>query len=366
MPLMESDSVGGLIEVLPEQGLAILVTKQLLTSTYGRIIRDDEERVIAIREHADMRPEDMRQPKESDGIQLPQWFVECNTGVLAARVGDWKRWISRLNTDNAQQELYLTDCVAEAVSDGVEIATHECSSNESAGINTAQEYVDVSGSWQLHARKRLLEQGVFMADPSSVWLSSDTEIDSEGPAAWIGQNVIFEGRVRLGSGVRIGANTVLRNCEIAEDVCIKPFCVIEGARIGKRCRIGPFARIRPETLLAEEARIGNFVEVKKSEIGKGSKVNHLSYIGDAQLGCDVNIGAGTITCNYDGANKHPTTIGDDVFVGSGTELVAPVTVGDGATIGAGSTITHPAPAGTLTVARAKQESLPNWKRPKKS
>ncbi len=352
MPMLSAKTLATLLEATPQSGLVVLTMKSLLPSdTCGRLIRDEDDQVIAIREHADASDEE-------------KMIMESNTGVLAARVADWKRWVAKLDTDNAQGELYLSDCVAQAVAEGAPVATCESILSEARGINTANDYADIASSWQHRARRRLRDQGVFMDDSGSVQLSAYTEVE-EGAAVWIGPNVIFEGKVRLGEGVRIGACTVLRDCDIGADVRIEPFSVIERAIVGRRCRIGPFARIRPETVLAEEVRIGNFVEVKKSEIGAGSKVNHLSYVGDTQVGRDVNIGAGTITCNYDGAAKHQTVIGDDVFIGSGTQLVAPVTVEDGATIGAGSTITKDAPADALTLTRAEQKTVDGWRRLKK-
>ena len=351
MPLLKADTLASLIKILPPDGLAMLTTKCSFDSAFGRVVRNDENQVIAVREHADASEEEQK-------------ILECNTGVLAARVADWKRWVSGLGTENAQGELYLTDCVARAVSEGATVATSQCWSSEASGINTASDYASVAGLWQHHARRCLMKRGVFMDAPQSVYLSADMEVE-DGVAVWIGPNVVFEGKVRLGAGTRIGACAVLRDCEIGTDVQIEPFCVIERAHVGSRCRVGPYARIRPETVLAEEVQIGNFVEVKKSDIGAGSKVNHLSYIGDSQIGKDVNVGAGTITCNYDGASKHQTVIGDDVFIGSGTQLIAPVSIGNGATIGAGSTIAKDAPAEALTLTRVKQKTVDDWHRPKK-
>ena len=350
VPLLKPETLARLLAACPEAGLALLTMRQR-SGQLGRIIRDDQGRVAAIREHADATEDEQR-------------IDECNTGVMAASAGQFRKWSARITDGNAQGELYLTDCVAEAVRDGAPIETRECALVEGYGVNTPQEYAEAARCWQSRARERMMEAGALMEAPDTVWLSAGVELE-EGAAVQIGPHVVFRETVRLADGVRIGPHTLLRDCEIGKDTEIEPFTVVEAARIGAHCRIGPYARIRPETELAEGVQIGNFVEVKKSRIGEHTKVNHLSYVGDSEVGRDVNLGAGTITCNYDGAQKHATVIGDGVFVGSGTQLIAPVTIGAGATIGAGSTITRDTPAGELTLSRSKQKTRKDWKRPKK-
>ncbi len=350
VPLLEPETLRLLLAARAGEGLVLLTTRTP-GSQLGRILRNADGQVAAIREYADGSEEERR-------------LEECNTGVMAASAADFRAWCGRLDADNAQQELYLTDCVAEAVRDGVPVRTQECAAGEGLGVNTPKEYAEVAQRWQRRACERLLAQGIWIEAPETVWLSAGLAAE-EGAGVRIGSHVVMEGTVRLGAGTQVRSHAVLRNCEIGAGTRIESFSVVEEARIGERCRIGPFARIRPETELADEAQIGNFVEVKKSSVGEGTKINHLSYIGDSRVGRNANIGAGTITCNYDGARKHPTVIGDDVFVGSGTQLVAPVTIGDGATIGAGSTITKDAPAGELSLSRKKQKTRKGWRRPQK-
>ena len=351
VPLLRPDTLAELLSARPEGGLALL-TMRLDGSQLGRIVRDADGQVIAIREHADATEEERN-------------IDECNTGVVAAGAGQFREWCSRITTGNAQGELYLTDCIAEAVQDGAPIETRQCDPIEGFGINTAQEFAQAAEYWQQQARERLMAQGALMEAPGTVWLSAGVELE-EGAAVRIGPHAVFRGVVRLADGASIGPYTLLKNCQVGAQTRIEPFTVVEEARIGARCRIGPYARIRPETELAEGVQIGNFVEVKKSRIGERTKVNHLSYVGDSKVGRDANLGAGTITCNYDGASKHETVIEDDVFVGSGTQLIAPVTVGAGATIGAGSTITRDTPPGELTLSRSEQKTLQGWKRPRKA
>ena len=350
VPLLQPDTLAQLLSARPETGLALLTMRQS-DNQLGRIVRDDRDQVIAVREHADATEEERR-------------IDECNTGVIAASAGQFREWCARITDSNAQGEFYLTDCIAEAVRDGIAIETRECNSVEGLGINTMQEFAVVAEHWQRQARERLMAQGAMMEAPDTVWLSAETRL-AEGATVRIGPHVVFRGSVRLADDVGIGPYALLRNCEIGAGTEIEPFTVIEAAQVGARCRIGPYARIRPETELAEGVQIGNFVEVKKSRIGKHTKVNHLSYVGDSEVGHSVNLGAGTITCNYDGAHKHTTVIGDDVFVGSGTQLIAPVNIGAGATIGAGSTITRDTPPGELTLSRSEQKTHQGWKRPRK-
>ncbi len=273
------------------------------------------------------------------------------------------RWIGQLENANAQGEFYLTDIVAMAVAGGAEVAsTQPDDEHEVQGINDRLQLAELERHYQRQQAQRLLRGGVTLRDPERFDLRGrlttgrDVEIDI---------NVLIAGDVTLGDGVRIGANTVIRNSRIGDRVQIFENCVIENTEIGEASRIGPFSRLRPETVLAGHVHVGNFVEIKKSEVAEGSKINHLSYVGDTTVGRSVNIGAGTITCNYDGAYKHRTVIGDDAFIGSDTQLVAPVKVGAGTTIGAGSTITRDTPDGGLTLSRAKQTSIPGWERPRK-
>ena len=350
VPLLRPDTLTQLLSARPETGLALLTMRQS-DSQLGRIVRGNDGQVLAIREHADATEEERR-------------IDECNTGVMAASAGQFREWCARTTDRNAQGEFYLTDCIAEAVQDGIPIETRECNPIEGLGVNTMQEFAVVAEQWQQQARERLMAQGALMEAPDTVWLSAGVTLE-EGAVVRIGPHVVFRKSVQLADGADIGPYTLLRNCKIGADTKIEPFTVIEAAQVGARCRIGPYARIRPETELAEGVQIGNFVEVKKSRIGEGTKVNHLSYVGDSEVGRSVNLGAGTITCNYDGAHKHTTVIGDDVFVGSGTQLIAPVSIGAGATIGAGSTITRDTPPGELTLSRSKQKTHQGWKRPQK-
>lgn len=350
VPLLQPDTLAQLLSARPETGLALLTLRQS-DSQLGRIVRGNDGQVLAVREHADATEEERR-------------IDECNTGVMAASAGQFREWCARTTDRNAQGEFYLTDCIAEAVQDGIPIETRECNPIEGLGVNTMQEFAVVAEHWQRQAREQLMAQGALMEAPDTVWLSAGVVLE-EGASVRIGPHVVFRESVQLADGTDIGPYTLLRNCTIGADTRIEPFTVIEAAQVGVRCRIGPYARIRPETELAEGVQIGNFVEVKKSKIGERTKVNHLSYVGDSEVGRGVNLGAGTITCNYDGAHKHTTVIGDDVFVGSGTQLVAPVSIGAGATIGAGSTITRDTPPGELTLSRSEQKTHQGWKRPRK-
>lgn len=316
---------------------------------YGRIIRN-ARRVTRIVEEKDATPEQRA-------------VREINTGLLAAPAAALRRWIEALDNKNAQSEYYLTDVVAMAASGGMEIETVAPEDPvEFLGVNDKAQLARLERAYQLRQAQRLMSVGVTLADPARLDVRGELIV---GKDVSIDVNVVFEGRVVLGDGVRVGPNVVLRDVTLANDVEIKSHSCLEEATIGAGSVVGPFARIRPGTVLAADVHIGNFVEIKKSNIGAHSKVNHLSYVGDAVIGERVNVGAGTITCNYDGADKHQTVIEDDVFVGSDTQLVAPVTVGRGATIGAGSTITRDAPPGELTLSRSRQETRTGWTRPVK-
>jgi bifunctional UDP-N-acetylglucosamine pyrophosphorylase/glucosamine-1-phosphate N-acetyltransferase len=333
--------------------LALLTIELPDASGYGRIVRDGDA-VRAIVEHKDATPDEHA-------------IREVYTGMMAVPTGALKRWLAQLTNDNAQGEFYLTDIVAMAVADGVPVvAAHPGSETEVLGVNSPAQLAELERRYQRTRADVLMEAGVRLADPArfdvrgELACGSDVEIDV---------NCIFEGSVDLGDNVRIGANCMIRNARIAAGAVIHPFTHIDGealgVTIGAGALVGPFARLRPGAALGDEVHVGNFVEVKNSTLAKGAKANHLAYLGDASVGERVNYGAGSITANYDGANKHRTVIGNDVHVGSNCVLVAPVTLGDGATIGGGSTISKDAPAGQLTVARAKQVSLPGWTRPVK-
>jgi len=353
VPLIEAATARALIDSCGGRQLALLTVELADATGYGRIVRDGDA-VRAIVEHKDASPEQRE-------------IREVYTGIMAAPTARLKNWVSRLTNDNAQGEYYLTDVVAMAVADGVPVvAAHPRSETEVVGVNSPAQLADLERRVQRARADALMEAGVRLADPARFDLrgelacGSDVEIDV---------NCIFEGRVELADGVRIGANCVIRNATIAAGAVIHPFTHIDGdtlpVKVGAGSLVGPFARLRPGAELGDGVHIGNFVEVKNSTLANGAKANHLAYLGDATVGERVNYGAGSITANYDGANKHRTVIGNDVHVGSNCVLVAPVTLGDGATIGGGSTISKDAPAGQLTVARAKQVALAGWVRPVK-
>jgi len=350
VPLVGVHTLGEVVEHARGGALALVTVDLEDPAGYGRIVRDGSGRVSAIVE-------------ERDASESERAIREVNTGILAAPAAHLGRWLARLDNDNAQGEYYLTDTVAAAVADGVAVQTALAESVEEVlGVNDRAQLARLERVVQAREAARLMREGVTLLDPARVDLRGEVRA---GEDVTIDVNVVLEGRVVLGDGVRIGPGSVVRDAEIGARTRILEHCVVEGARIGPECRIGPFARIRPQTRLGRGVHVGNYVEVKKSDIGEGSKVNHLSYVGDAEIGRRVNVGAGTITCNYDGANKHRTVIGDDAFIGSGTELVAPVTVGAGATVGAGSTISKDVPPGTLAVARSRQQVKEGWKRPTK-
>jgi bifunctional UDP-N-acetylglucosamine pyrophosphorylase / glucosamine-1-phosphate N-acetyltransferase len=318
---------------------------------YGRILRDSRGAVTAIVEQKDATAEQ-------------RLICEGNTGLMLLPTRRMASWLARLSNQNAQREYYLTDIVGLSIKDGVRVTTVAPAALwEIYGVNSQRQLAELERIYQLESANRLLDAGVNLADPRRFDLRGELRC---GRDVRIDVNCVFEGQVRLGNSVEVGANCVIRNATIGAGTRIAPFSIIDEARVGSRCIIGPFARLRPAAVLADEVHIGNFVEVKASNIGKGSKANHLAYIGDSRVGRRVNVGAGTITCNYDGANKHQTVIEDDVFIGSDTQLVAPVTVKRGATIGAGSTITKDAPAHQLTLSRAREVSIPNWQRPRKA
>ncbi len=348
VPLIQQNTLHQMLQA--GDGLVLLTVDLDNPTGYGRIVRDAQGDVQCIVEEKDATPEQRE-------------IREVNTGILLAPTQSLRTWLANLRNTNAQGEYYLTDIVSMAVQQGMAVRTvqpaHEW---EIHGINNKAQLAVLERTWQQVEAGRLLAQGVTLADPARIDVRGaltcgrDIEIDV---------GCIFEGEVRLGNNVRVGAYSVIRNASIADGTQIAPYSHIDSSEVGANCHIGPYARLRPGTKLHDEVHIGNFVEIKNSEIAQSSKANHLSYIGDSTVGRRVNIGAGTITCNYDGANKHRTIIGDDAFIGSDTQLVAPVTVAKGATIGAGSTITRDAPEGELTLSRSKQLTIAGWKRPVK-
>ncbi len=351
VPLIEAETLRRLLAAGQADALALLTVELAAPHGYGRIVRDAAGRVQRIVE-------------QKDASAGEQAIREINTGVLAAPAARLRGWLQALDNDNAQGEFYLTDVVALAVRDGVPVVTAQPASVEEVqGVNDRLQLAALERHYQRLQAERLMRDGLALLDPARFDLRGELSV---GRDCELDVNVVIEGRVVLGDGVRVGANCLLRDVSVGAGSEILPMSVLERAEIGPACHVGPFARIRPGTRLAEGARVGNFVELKQAEVGAGSKINHLSYVGDASVGAEVNIGAGTITCNYDGANKHHTTIGDGAFIGSDSQLVAPVEVGAGATIGAGSTITRDAPAGELTVSRAKQTTINGWKRPVKA
>ena len=350
VPLTGLETLEKLVATAADETFALLTVELADPSGYGRIVRNDTGAVLAIVE-------------EKDATEPQRIIRETNTGIMVIPNRYLQGWLHRLENNNAQKEYYLTDIVAMAVRDGIPIEAVQPKHDwEATGVNSKAQLADLERTYQGEYASTLLEQGVTLADPSRIDIRGKL---SCGKDVTIDVGCIFEGQVWLADGVRVGAYTVLKNATVEAGSWIAPFSLIEAAEIGKDCRIGPYARIRPGTRLDDEVHIGNFVEVKNSAIAAGSKANHLSYIGDAVIGRRVNIGAGTITCNYDGANKHQTIIEDNVFVGSNTQLVAPVKVAQGSTIGAGSTITKDTPPETLTLSRAKQMSIEGWKRPVK-
>ncbi len=351
VPLVRPETLRRLIEAASDKALAVLSVRMKDPTGYGRIVRDRGGRVVRIVEHKDANTKERA-------------IDEVNTGLMAVPAARLRQWLGRITNDNAQGEFYLTDVVVQAVKDGVTIeAVIAESEDEVLGVNDKQQLAEVEAVNRRRRAEELMAQGVTLVDPARFDARGPVEV---GRDVHIDVNVVLEGTVKLGDRVRIGPNVVLRNCVIGADTEIFPSCVLYDAVVGERCHVGPFARFRPGAVLDDEVHIGNFVEVKKSRLKRGAKANHLSYIGDATVGERVNVGAGTICCNYDGANKWHTEIGDGAFIGSGTMLVAPVKVGAKATIGAGSTITKDAPPDKLTLERSKQVTIEGWKRPEKT
>jgi bifunctional UDP-N-acetylglucosamine pyrophosphorylase/glucosamine-1-phosphate N-acetyltransferase len=349
VPLVQPDTLRALM-LARANGVAILTEILSDATGYGRIVRNAKGSVTAIVEHKDATP-------EQRAIQ------EVNTGIMAVPTRQLKTWLAKLTNNNAQGEYYLTDIVGMAVAEGVSVnVAHPTASFETLGVNSRLQQAELERLWQHELARRQLEAGVTIADPSRFDLRGTLQC---GQDVFIDVGCVFEGRVVLADGVRIGAHCVLRNVTLGRATQVEPFSHLDQAQVGAEAHIGPYARLRPGAKLADGTHVGNFVEIKNTTLGKGSKANHLAYVGDADVGERVNIGAGTITCNYDGVNKHRTVIEDDAFIGSDTQLVAPVRVGKGATLGAGTTLTRDAPAGQLTVSRAKQTTIEGWKRPVK-
>ena len=349
VPLTTSASLRRLVDAAGSDQLGILTVVQDDPYGLGRIVRENGD-IVAIVE-------------EKDATDAQRAIKEINSGIMVAPTAHLKRWLAALSNNNAQGEYYLTDIVAQAVSDGVRVVSAQPGAQwEVAGVNSKVQLAQLERIHQGNIALALLERGVTLADPARIDVRGELIC---GRDVSIDVGCVFEGKVELADGVTVGAHSVIVNSRIAAGASIKPFCHIEGAMVGTASIIGPYARLRPGAELAEDVHIGNFVEVKNSQIAAHSKANHLAYIGDATIGSRVNIGAGTITCNYDGVNKSRTVIEDDCFIGSDTQLIAPVTVGRGATIGAGTTLAKDAPAGKLTLSRERQITIDGWTRPVK-
>lgn len=349
VPLISVDTLTRLREAKPQGGIGLLTVKLDDPTGYGRIARENGA-VVGIVEHKDATEEQRK-------------INEINTGILIANGADLKRWLGKLDNNNAQGEFYITDIIALAHQEGREIAAvHPDRLSEVEGVNNRLQLSRLERVYQTEQADRLLLAGVMLRDPARFDLRGELH---HGRDVEIDTNVIIEGHVTLGNRVKVATGCVLKNCVIGDDCEISPYTVVDDATLAAACTIGPFTRLRPGAELAEGAHVGNFVEMKKARLGKGSKAGHLSYLGDAEIGDNVNIGAGTITCNYDGVNKHKTIIGNDVFVGSDTQLVAPVTVADGVTIGAGTTVTRNVAENELVLSRVKQTHIQGWQRPVK-
>lgn len=348
-PLITKATLEKLIAAKPDKGIALLTVVLDNPTGYGRILRENGN-VIGIVEQKDANAEQLK-------------IQEVNTGVMVSDGASFKKWLTQLDNNNAQGEYYMTDVIALANRDGCQVAAVQAADlMEVEGANNRLQLVALEQYFQQKQARELLLAGVMLLDPNSFKLRGEL---THGKDVEIDMNVILKGKVRLGNRVKIGAGCVITNCDIGDDVEIKPYSVLEDASVGANAAIGPFSRLRPGAELAENTHVGNFVEIKKAQIGKGSKVNHLTYVGDAEIGKDCNIGAGVITCNYDGANKFKTIIGDNVFIGSDSQLVAPVTIESGATIGAGSTIRDDVRHDELVTTRVPQKHIQGWERPKK-
>ncbi|MES2346822.1 MAG: bifunctional UDP-N-acetylglucosamine diphosphorylase/glucosamine-1-phosphate N-acetyltransferase GlmU [Pseudomonadota bacterium] len=353
VPLTTAASLQALIDAAGGDKLGILTVVQDDPTGLGRIVREDGTMSGAI----------VRIVEQKDASEAERAIKEINSGIMVVPTARLKQWLGALKNNNAQGEYYLTDIVAMAVADGVPVVSAQPSAQwEVAGVNSKVQLAELERIHQRNIALKLLEQGVTLMDPARIDVRGELIC---GRDVTIDVGCVFEGKVELGDGVRVAAHNVIVNARILAGAQIKPFCHIEEAVVGEVSIIGPYARLRPGTVLAEDVHVGNFVEIKNGQVAAHSKANHLAYIGDATIGSRVNIGAGTITCNYDGVNKSRTVIEDDAFIGSDSQLVAPVTVGKGATLGAGTTLTKDAPAGKLTVSRPRQVTIENWIRPVK-
>ncbi len=349
VPLIGQASLSRLLDAAGMNKLGILTAELDDPTGYGRIIRENGQINCIV--------------EQKDGNSVELAVNEINTGIMVIPTVPLKRWLSSLSNNNAQGEYYLTDIVGKAVAERIEVTSAQPDAVwETLGVNSKRQLAELERIYQKNMADALLDKGVGLADPGRIDIRGSLTC---GRDVFIDVNCVFEGHVALGDGVSIGANCIIRDCDIGKNAEVRPFCHLEGAKVGSASLIGPYARLRPGAELGEEVHIGNFVEIKNSQIAAHSKANHLAYVGDSTVGTRVNIGAGAITCNYDGANKHKTVIEDDVFIGTNCELVAPVKVGSGATVGAGTTLTRDVPAGSLTVSRAKQTTINDWKRPEK-
>lgn len=350
VPLISIHTLEQLLAQTPKHGIGLLVTEFDNPTGFGRIVRDHEDNILAIIE-------------DKDATRTQRAIKEINTGIVTAPAKFLKNCLPRVSNKNAQHEFYLTDMIALAVEDGVPVCSVTAiNSNEVRGVNDPWQLVKLERYYQSECARQLALSGVAIMDPERLDIRGNPSI---APSVKLDINVILEGEVKIGAGSEIGPNVVIKNSIIGERVKIYANSVIEGAVIENDCEVGPFARVRAETIMKTKSKIGNFVETKKTVLGENSKASHLTYLGDAEIGKDVNVGAGTITCNYDGVNKYKTEIGDGAFIGSNTSLVAPIQIGNNATIAAGSVVTKNAPAEELTITRAKQTVVPNWKRPQK-
>ena len=349
-PLITTETLRALLQAAGRDAVGLLTVNASDPKGYGRVLRNAAGRVRAIVE-------------EQEATAKQRRVRECNTGVVTLPASRLTKWLGRLDNRNSQREYYLTDVIALAVRDRVAVQPLIASDEQEVqGINDRVQLAAAEHAWRVRQTRKLMLDGATLIDPARVDVRGTVSV---GQDVVIDVNVVLAGEVKLGDGVKIGPNCLIRNAQIDSGTEVFANCIIDRAQIGPDCQIGPFARLRPDSVLADHVHIGNFVEIKKTRIGSRSKANHLSYLGDATIGAAVNVGAGTVTANYDGVNKWPTTIEDDVFIGSGSMLVAPVVIGAGANIGAGSTISRAAPPGQLTLARARPVSIPGWKRPTK-
>ena len=351
VPLIEVETLRKLLALVDDENMGLLTIELEDPTGYGRIIKDAQGSVARIVEQKDATPEQLA-------------INEINTGILAAPASKLKEWLPKLSNSNAQGEYYLTDIIAMAVNDQMEVAVaHPACEEEVQGVNNRVQLATLERWYQAQQAEHLMLEGATVIDPARLDVRGKVSV---GKDVFLDINVILEGDVELADGVVVGANCIIKNAKIGANTQIYANSIVEDTEIGESVNVGPFARLRPGTKLSDRSKVGNFVETKKTIVGEGSKINHLSYVGDAVLGTNVNVGAGTITCNYDGVNKFKTEIGDDVFVGSNTSLVAPVKVGNKATVGAGSTVTKDIEQKQLAVARSKQRNIDGWQRPVKN